>query len=182
MTTHGVGGSSNGSRRRLDRVRSLGVSRPLLPSPFRPGDCCEPFALQSLLPHRANRKLIYIMLSTCEECKHTRKSFEGVHCFKHRLLDSSNAPSFPHHLDENDFGTFHCFISWSGPNRRGDLGIHCPIVLWYKVRHDQLSNHTSWIEYVWHMQKYLPWGQADSLHEGSMCQSALNNWVLIFLG
>ena len=41
-TAHGVGGSSNGNCRRLGRARSLGVSRPLLPLPFRPGDCYEP--------------------------------------------------------------------------------------------------------------------------------------------
>ena len=61
MTTHGVGGSSNGSRRRLGRARSLGVSRLLLPSPFRPGDCHEPFRAPGSPPPTPNTSRLFYM-------------------------------------------------------------------------------------------------------------------------
>jgi hypothetical protein len=60
LTARLIGGLSNGSCCRLDRVRSLGASRPLLPSAFRPGDCREPFrAPGSPHPTSIQVRLIY---------------------------------------------------------------------------------------------------------------------------
>jgi len=91
MTTHGVGGSSDGGCRRLDRARSLGVSRPLPPSPFRPGARCEPSEVQALLPHT--------------KCKWTTVSFsinnvqgaqaQDVLSF-HEYIDILDTICFPH--------------------------------------------------------------------------------------
>ena len=88
MTTHGVGGSSDGGHRRLGRARSLGVSRPLPPSPFRPGVCHEPFRAPGSPPPTSMQVRLTIIHNalTCKEDKHKT----GLPSLKFYFRSSSN--------------------------------------------------------------------------------------------